>query len=56
MQIRMMFQVIVLRFTILSLILSAMASAQKKAEFTSPLPTGLQLDPTGNVADLGSRR
>ena len=33
---------------------SAQMSAQKKPLFTSPLPTGVRLDPAGEAVDLGS--
>jgi DNA-binding beta-propeller fold protein YncE len=35
-------------------LIGALASAQTKPAFTSPLPTGLQLDPAGELVDLGS--
>jgi DNA-binding beta-propeller fold protein YncE len=51
---RMMFPAVVFRFSLLSLFFCTIASAQEKTTFTSPLPTGLQLDPVGAVVDLGS--
>src|ERR1700674_2111294 len=38
----------------LSALLCTSVSAQRKALFTSPLPTGVRLDPAGEVVDLGS--
>ena len=38
----------------LSVLLCASAQAQTKPAFTSPLPTGVQLDPAGELVDLGS--
>ena len=38
----------------LSALLCATVSAQKKPVFTSPLPTGVRLDPAGEGVDLGS--
>jgi len=35
-------------------LLSTFASAQEKPRFTSPLPTGVRLDPAGEAVDLGS--
>ncbi len=47
-----------LRICRLALALSAMlctlVSAQDKPQFTSPLPTGVRLDPAGEMVDLGS--
>src|SRR5580704_11308198 len=47
-----------LRICRLSLALSALfcmsVSAQTKPHFTSPLPTGVRLDPAGEAVDLGS--
>src|SRR6202158_290567 len=39
---------------LLSALLCTSLSAQKKPLFTSPLPTGVPLDPAGEAADLGS--
>src|SRR6202045_2648439 len=39
---------------LLSALLSTSVSAQKKPLFTSPLPTGVRLDPAGEAVDLGS--
>jgi DNA-binding beta-propeller fold protein YncE len=38
----------------LSALLCASVSAQTKPRFTSPLPTGVRLDPAGEAVDLGS--
>ena len=38
----------------LSALLCASVSAQRKPLFTSPLPTGVRLDPAGEGVDLGS--
>jgi DNA-binding beta-propeller fold protein YncE len=38
----------------LSALLCASVSAQTKPHFTSPLPTGVRLDPAGDAVDLGS--
>jgi len=38
----------------LSLLLYASGSAQRKPVFNSPLPTGVRLDPVGEVVELGS--
>src|SRR6202035_1212414 len=38
----------------LSALLCASVSAQNKPLFTSPLPTGVRLDPAGEAVDLGS--
>src|ERR1700733_41059 len=38
----------------LSALLCASVSAQTKPSFTSPLPTGVRLDPAGEAVDLGS--
>src|SRR5260370_13979017 len=38
----------------LSALLCTSVSAQRKPLFTSPLPTGLRLDPAGEAVDLGS--
>src|SRR5260370_38482036 len=38
----------------LSALLCTLVSAQSKPLFTSPLPTGVRLDPAGEAADLGS--
>jgi DNA-binding beta-propeller fold protein YncE len=38
----------------LSALLCTLVSAQTKASFTSPLPTGVRLDPAGEAIDLGS--
>ena len=38
----------------LSALLCTLVSAQRKPLFTSPLPTGVRLDPAGEAADLGS--
>lgn len=35
-------------------LVSTFASAQQKPPFTSPLPTGVRLDPVGEAVDLGS--
>src|ERR1700756_2216608 len=35
-------------------LLSTFASAQQKPPFTSPLPTGVRLNPAGEAVDLGS--
>src|ERR1700730_15002848 len=47
-----------LRISRLALSLSALlctsVSAQRKPFFTSPLPTGVRLDPAGEAVDLGS--
>jgi DNA-binding beta-propeller fold protein YncE len=37
-----------------SALLCTLVSAQNKRPFTSPLPTGVRLDPAGDVIDLGS--
>ena len=42
------------RLAPLALLFCMIASAQKKPEFTSPLPTGLRLDPIGDTVELGS--
>src|SRR6202158_4340626 len=39
---------------LLSALLCTSVSAQRKPLFTSPLPTGVRLDPAGEAADLGS--
>jgi DNA-binding beta-propeller fold protein YncE len=39
---------------LLSALLATSVSAQKKPLFSSPLPTGVRLDPAGEVVDLGS--
>src|ERR1700687_3506885 len=39
---------------LLSALLCTLVSAQRKPLFTSPLPTGVRLDPAGEAADLGS--
>jgi DNA-binding beta-propeller fold protein YncE len=44
----------VFRYPALLLLVCATALAQKKPEFTSPLLTGLRLDPVGDFVDLGS--
>jgi DNA-binding beta-propeller fold protein YncE len=41
-------------FVEMSAQMSHQTSAQKKPLFTSPLPTGVRLDPAGEVVDLGS--
>ena len=38
----------------LSALLCTSVSAQTKPHFTSPLPTGVRLDPAGEAVDLGS--
>src|ERR1700686_3693504 len=38
----------------LSALLCTSVSAQRKPIFTSPLPTGVRLDPAGEAVDLGS--
>ena len=38
----------------LSVMLCTLVSAQNKPQFTSPLPTGVRLDPAGEEVDLGS--
>src|SRR5258708_19604219 len=38
----------------LSALLCTSVSAQRKPNFTSPLPTGVRLDPAGEAVDLGS--
>jgi hypothetical protein len=38
----------------LSALLCTSVSAQRKPLFTSPLPTGVRLDPAGEAVDLGS--
>jgi len=38
----------------LSALLCTLVSAQRKPLFTSPLPTGVRLDPAGEAVDLGS--
>src|SRR5204863_8369319 len=38
----------------LAALLCASASAQETSLFTSPLPTGVRLDPAGEAVDLGS--
>jgi DNA-binding beta-propeller fold protein YncE len=38
----------------LASLLCTLVSAQNKQPFTSPLPTGVRLDPAGDVIDLGS--
>src|SRR5579872_2841275 len=38
----------------LSPLLCTLVSAQNKPQFTSPLPTGVRLDPAGEMVDLGS--
>src|SRR5580698_7189348 len=38
----------------LSFLACALVSAQTKPHFTSPLPTGVRLDPAGEAVDLGS--
>lgn len=38
----------------LAALLCTLASAQDKPPFTSPLPTGVKLDPAGEAVDLGS--
>jgi DNA-binding beta-propeller fold protein YncE len=50
----MIFLAVVFRYSALLLLVCAIAPAQKKAGFTSPLPTGLRLDPVGDLVDLGS--
>ena len=50
----MIFLAVVFRYCALLLLVCATAVAQKKPEFTSPLPTGLRLDPVGDFVDLGS--
>jgi DNA-binding beta-propeller fold protein YncE len=45
---------VVFRYAVLLLLVPAIAPAQTKPEFTSPLPTGLRLDPAGDFVDLGS--
>ncbi len=42
------------RLAPVSLLFCMIASAQKKPEFTSPLPTGLRLEPIGDTVELGS--
>jgi DNA-binding beta-propeller fold protein YncE len=37
-----------------SVLLGTLVSAQNQQPFTSPLPTGVRLDPAGDVIDLGS--
>jgi DNA-binding beta-propeller fold protein YncE len=50
-----MFSVRICRLALsLSLLLCAPVSAQRKPLFTSPLPTGVRLDPVGEAVDLGS--
>src|ERR1700733_9922597 len=38
----------------ISVLLCTLVSAQTKPSFTSPLPTGVRLDPAGEGVDLGS--
>jgi DNA-binding beta-propeller fold protein YncE len=38
----------------LAALLGSLVSAQNKQPFTSPLPTGVRLDPAGDLIDLGS--
>jgi DNA-binding beta-propeller fold protein YncE len=46
--------IFVFQWLVLSLSLLGFASAQSNPKYTSPLPTGLRLDPAGEVLDLGS--
>jgi DNA-binding beta-propeller fold protein YncE len=50
-----MFSLRICRFVFsLSALLCTSVSAQRKPPFTSPLPTGVRLDPAGEAVDLGS--
>jgi len=42
------------RFAVSLFALLVAAYAQDKSSFTSPLPTGLRLDPVGDAVELGS--
>jgi len=50
-----MFSVCICRLVLSVLVLlCASVSPQRKPLFTSPLPTGVRLDPAGEAIDLGS--
>src|SRR5438874_5360060 len=50
-----MFSLVIRRLVLsLSALLCTVVSAQTKPIFTSPLPTGVRLDPAGEAVDLGS--